>query len=223
MKREIDINEISDGKLYDIDDLVRADTAGCGGCSACCHGVGELVHLNPFDVFCIRKATGLTFDALLSDMLVLRPNGKLLQPHLGMHDESEACRFLSTEGRCTIHEHRPSICRLFPLGRVYDDQRDFKYILLKGACVKPKLDKIRVSKWINIDDYDANKTFLLEWYRLNKALTFRMKFVREQPEIDAVNEFLFETFYRIEAADASGFYALFHEKLPGAKNKLGIL
>lgn len=223
MKREIDINEISDGKLYDINDLVRADTSGCGGCSACCHGVGELVYLNPFDVFSIRKATGLTFDALLSDMLVLRPNGKLFQPHLGMHGESEACRFLSTEGRCTIHEHRPSICRLFPLGRVYDDQRDFKYILLKDACVKPKLDKIKLSKWINIDDYEANKTFLLEWYRLNKALAFRMKFVREQPEIDAINELLFETFYRIEASDASGFYALFHEKLPGTKNKLGIL
>lgn len=223
MKREIDINEISDGKLYDIDELVRADTAGCGSCSACCHGVGELVKLNPFDVFNIRKATGLTFDALISDVLALKPNGKLLQPHLGMHDESEACRFLSAEGRCTIHEHRPSICRLFPLGRVYDDQRDFKYILLKGACVKPKLDKIRVSKWININDYEVNKAFLLEWHRLNKALAFRMKFVREQSEIDAINELLFDVFYRIEAADTPSFYTLFHERLPEAKNKLGIL
>ena len=44
------LDEISDGKLYDIEDIVKADTCGCDGCSDCCHDVGELVVLTPFDI-----------------------------------------------------------------------------------------------------------------------------------------------------------------------------
>ena len=34
MKRNIDIKEISDGKLYGPNDMVKADCRGCEGCSA---------------------------------------------------------------------------------------------------------------------------------------------------------------------------------------------
>ena len=44
------LDEISDGKLYDIGDMVKADTGGCTGCSDCCKDVGDLVVLTPFDV-----------------------------------------------------------------------------------------------------------------------------------------------------------------------------
>ena len=37
------LEEISDGKLYDIEDIVKADTCGCDGCNDCCRDVGELV------------------------------------------------------------------------------------------------------------------------------------------------------------------------------------
>ncbi len=36
MKREIDWKEISDGKLYSLNDMVKADCGDCKGCSACC-------------------------------------------------------------------------------------------------------------------------------------------------------------------------------------------
>ena len=44
------LEEISDGNLYDINDIVKADTCGCDGCSDCCIDVGDLVVLTPFDV-----------------------------------------------------------------------------------------------------------------------------------------------------------------------------
>ena len=36
MERQIDMNEVSDGRCYTANDLVRADCGGCQGCSACC-------------------------------------------------------------------------------------------------------------------------------------------------------------------------------------------
>ena len=35
MKRFISMEEISDGRLYGADDMVRAGCGGCEGCSAC--------------------------------------------------------------------------------------------------------------------------------------------------------------------------------------------
>ena len=41
MEREVSLEDISDGKLYGINDMVRADSGGCEGCSACCRGMGS--------------------------------------------------------------------------------------------------------------------------------------------------------------------------------------
>lgn len=49
MERQIDLNEISDGRLYGLSDMVRADCGGCAGCSACCSGMGRSVVLDPLD------------------------------------------------------------------------------------------------------------------------------------------------------------------------------
>ena len=38
--------------------------------------------------------------------------------------------------------------------------------------------------------YDENKRFILEWYKFIKALTFRLKFVRDEEEIKAINKIL---------------------------------
>ena len=51
MKRNIDMNEISDGKLYDINDMVKADCNDCKGCSACCQGMGQSIMLDPLDIY----------------------------------------------------------------------------------------------------------------------------------------------------------------------------
>ena len=36
MEREIDMKEVSDGRLYGPRDMVKADCGGCAGCSQCC-------------------------------------------------------------------------------------------------------------------------------------------------------------------------------------------
>ena len=222
MKLLSTLEGISDGKMYDIEDIVKADTGGCNGCSACCHSVGELVVLTPFDAYEIASHLKISFDELLVDNIWLRENNKILLPHLKMHGDSERCSFLNEEGRCTIHGHRPNICRLFPLGRVYEED-SFKYFLQVSGCVKSDLKNVKVKEWIGIENYSENKTFILEWYHLLKALTFRLKFVRDEGEKNAISEYLLDTFYRITLKDGEDFYAVFSKRLPEAKRWLGII
>ena len=214
------LNEISDGKLYDIEDMVKADTCGCNGCSDCCNDVGDLVVLTPFDIYEMTTYLNTDFDKLLGDKILLRENNKITLPYLKMQDENKNCSFLDKNGRCTIHLKRPNICRLFPLGRAYQDN-DFKYFLQVDNCPKDELKDVKVSQWINIENYNENKKFILEWYKFIKALTFRLKFVRDEDEIENINQILLDSFYRVKIDN--DFYKSFEELLPKVKNKLGII
>ncbi|OJV63816.1 MAG: hypothetical protein BGO41_00505 [Clostridiales bacterium 38-18] len=219
MQTNVYLNAVSDGQTYEINDQVKADTQGCEGCSACCQGVGDYITLTPFDVFEIKRATALSWEALLEKHLTLKLSDGMVQPFLSMEGVAERCAFLNENQRCSIHAYRPNICRLFPLGRVYEDD-DFKYFLLQDACVKPKLEKIKVKKWIGIENYAENKRFLLDWYKVIKALAFRMKFVRDSEDQRAMYDLFLEGFY---AFDTEDFYAEFYSRLPKVKSDLGIL
>ncbi len=214
------LDEISDGKLYDIEDMVKADTCGCDGCSDCCRDVGDLVVLTPFDVYEITSYLGVNFDELLGDKIQLREDNKILLPYLKMQDKNKYCSFLNKEGRCMIHSKRPNICRMFPLGRIYKND-DFKYFLQIENCPKDNLEDVKVRDWLGIKNYYENKKFILEWHKFIKALTFRLKFMRDEKEIEEVNKIILDNFYRIKIE--GDFYNEFMKCLPEVKNRLGII
>ena len=94
MLREVDIKEISDGRLYGVNDMVKADCGGCAGCSVCCRGMGESIVLDPFDVYRITTGLSVTFDDLLREKLALRVVDGLILPYVRMTGKDEACVFL---------------------------------------------------------------------------------------------------------------------------------
>ena len=65
MKRNVDMREISDGRLYTAEDMVRADCHDCQGCSACCSDMGDSVILDPMDIWRLYSGTGMEFAELV--------------------------------------------------------------------------------------------------------------------------------------------------------------
>ena len=55
MRRDVSLEEISDGKLYGANDMVKADCQDCTGCSDCCQGMGDTLVLDPLDVYRLRS------------------------------------------------------------------------------------------------------------------------------------------------------------------------
>ena len=95
MEREIDLKEISDGKLYSSSDMVKADCGDCKGCSACCQGMGSSILLDPYDIYRLSTGTGLSFEDLLKGRIELNMSDGLILPNLKMAGEKEACSFLN--------------------------------------------------------------------------------------------------------------------------------
>ena len=139
-----------------------------------------------------------------------------------MNGDNEKCSFLDLNGRCSIHSHRPNICRLFPLGRVYENN-DFKYFLQVGNCKNTTLQEVKVRDWLGIEDYEKNKEFILMWHNIIKAMNFRMKFVYDEEEVRQLNDILIDSFYKVEYEMDKDFYSIFNRIIPEAKQKLGII
>lgn len=220
MKREVSLEEISDGKLYDLNDLVKVDCHDCEGCFECCCGMGESIILDPFDIYRLTGALGKGFEQLLGAHLELHVVDGVILPNLRMAGERDCCTFLNEEGRCSIHPHRPGICRLFPLGRVYENG-SFQYFLQTGECQKKNRSKIRVKKWIDTPDAGRNEQFILAWHDFVLDL---QELLTKQPDMEAakkINLYVLETFFFQSWDQNEDFYRQFEARLAEAKRALG--
>lgn len=221
MERQVDLKEISDGKLYGLEDMVRADCAGCAGCSACCMGMGSSVILDPYDVHRLVTGTGMSFEALLQKHLELNVVDGVILPNLKMAGEKEACAFLNDEGRCSVHPYRPGICRIFPLGRLYEDG-SFRYILQVNECKKGNRSKVKVKKWIDTPDAKNYDKYIADWHYFLKDL---QRIAREDEEgvaAKTISMYVLKTFYLAGFATDKDFFGQFYSRLDMARNSLGL-
>lgn len=211
MKRYVELSEISDGKLYEEEDMARLGCRDCEGCSACCRGMGDTVILDPLDVHRISGRLQKTAQQLIGEgALALGVVDGIILPHLQMQPGSDACFFLSGEGRCTIHDSRPGICRLFPLGRYYENG-DFRYFLQTGECRRERRSKVRISKWIDTPDLLRYRQFILDWHYFLNDVEEKLKV---QPEMARQwDTLILQGFYLTAYGTEEEFYPQFQKRL----------
>ena len=165
MKREGDLSSLTDGKLYRSNDMAKLGCNDCEGCSACCKGMGNSVVLDPYDVWRLSKGLGIPFAEMIGRQVMLSIVDGLILPSLNMENETGVCPFLNEAGRCSIHAFRPGICRLFPLGRYYQED-GFSYVLMTGECKKENRTKVKIEKWIGEADLKTYEKFIVQWKKL---------------------------------------------------------
>ena len=192
-------------KLYDKNDMVKTGCHDCKGCSSCCRGMGDTVILDPFDVYRLTTGLGKSFEELMNGSIALHVEEGIILPHVQMEEKSGHCVFLNEEGRCRIHAYRPGLCRIFPLGRSYEEGT-LKYFLLED-CPAQNKTKVKVEKWIDTPDISQNEKFLVTWHYLVKALREKTE------EAQKVNVLLLKVFYFMPYSGEIDFYSQFEERM----------
>ena len=86
MKRDLRLEEFTDGKLYSKNDMVKVGCNDCAGCSACCQDMGDSIVLDPYDVHQLTTNLSISFEDLLTKQIALHvvdgvvlPSIKLIQ------------------------------------------------------------------------------------------------------------------------------------------------
>lgn len=199
-------------KLYGNNDMAKIDCHDCKGCSSCCRDMGESIWLDSYDVFNLTISLGKPFESLLQNEVELHVEDGLILPNIRMIGEGEPkCSFLSEEGRCSIHAIRPGFCRLFPLGRNYEDGK-LSYFVLEDACPAPAKSKVKINKWLGVPRLKDYEDFLVQWHVLTKGLrAFYEANADNDAVIKAVNMQFLQIFYLAPYAEMD-FYIQFSER-----------
>lgn len=197
--------------LYSANDMARLGCGDCAGCSACCRGMGQSIVLDPYDIYHLQAATGLTFGQLMQEKVELHVEDGLILPSIRMQDDSDLCGFLDREGRCGIHNHRPGLCRLFPLGRNYDES-GLKYFLLEDACRKQNRTKVKIRKWLGIEALPQYEGFLVTWHDLRREVQEQIAKRQEDGFTQKMNIKFLEVFYQNPYDIDQDFYEQFNER-----------
>ena len=195
----------TDMRLYDRSDMVKAGCHDCKGCSECCRGMGDTVILDPFDIYRLTTGLGKSFEELMNGSIALHVEEGIILPHIQMKEGNGPCVFLNGEGRCSIHAYRPGLCRLFPLGRNYEEGR-LQYFLLND-CPAQNKTKVKVDKWLDTPNMVQYEGFLITWHYLLKELRNRTE------EAQAVNVLMLKTFYLKPYRTDTDFYSQFEERV----------
>lgn len=175
-------------------------------------GNGKFHHIGSNGSVEIATRKKENFDTLLANYLELNVVDGMVLPNLKMAGEEEACLFLK-DGRCSIHGYRPGICRLFPLGRIYEEN-GFKYFIQVHECKKQERGKVKIKKWLGIADQKRYEDFVWRWHTFLKNCEEGMKELDEQ-NAKVLTVVVLRNFYQMpyQAEEEEQFYPEFEERL----------
>ena len=181
--------------------------------------------IDPYDCYKLTTGLGKTFEQLTMNELELNVVDGIIMPNLKMQKSDGRCAFLRKDNLCNIHTIRPGICRMFPLGRYWEDETHFKYIVQKGECNKDNLSKIKLKKWLGIEGLAEYDSYIVRWHEYVKQLQAALPGLSED-NVKILNTFNLRVFYMTTyagCADDKAFYAEFDRRLAMAKEKLGLM
>lgn len=204
MLREMDLETQTDGRRYGINDMAKLGCNDCSGCSDCCSSVEDTIILDPYDMYRLEAGAGISVNELMNSYLELGVVDGVILPHIKMDSQTHACRFLNSEGRCSIHPYRTGFCRLYPLGRLYENG-DFSYVLMTDQCDRART-KVKISKWIDTPQPDKYHSFILRWHDFLKE--FQNRFM-ENPDAESMKPVVMQilnVFYLQQYGSETDFY-----------------
>ena len=165
--------------------LGREDTFRfhCTGCGACCKHREDIL-VTPFDLNRMAHYLGMEMREVFREYCVwyTGPSSKLPVVTVRMLGPEQICPFLENT-RCRIHEAKPTVCALFPLGRLGSDEDDsIRYILQKVSCGTE--DEVHtVQDWLVGFGLEESETWFREWQKVIMPMAKRMReFAEKSPE-----------------------------------------
>lgn len=105
----------AEARILDLSDPFAVSCTASGCAANCCTKSAPII-LNPFEVSLISSESGMSYEDLLDIFDTDRARGFPLV----MLPRDPSCHFWTGQG-CRIYRGRPLACRLYPLGRVFDN------------------------------------------------------------------------------------------------------
>lgn len=133
----------------------------CTQCGDCCRNRTEPIMITGIDILNIARAKKITAQEAVEKYTNkhIGPDSKL--PILTLKERSYdgSCSLLR-KGKCSVHESKPIVCRLYPIGRSYDVKtKEIVYFLNPNRCNAGDGKTWTLDKWLrqfHVHDFDED-------------------------------------------------------------------
>lgn len=160
-----------DIEIYRKNELKPEDTFHfeCEMCGSCCRNRSEPILVTGADIYRMARALGITMMNAVEDNTVGYIGESSHMPVLVLKERLDgSCRLLR-KGRCMVHQDKPAVCALYPLGRFYDFQDDsFHYFVNPVTCQPNRKDgkSWTLQEWLDEFKIEETEKMTRVWNRL---------------------------------------------------------
>jgi uncharacterized protein len=133
----------------------------CTKCGKCCDQT--IIHLYPFDIKLICDNLGISVDGFHQKYSMFKLDENNIY-RCALRNKPK-CPFKKEDNTCGIYNFRPIRCRLFPVGRFYDDE---KILYLLSNFPSPGFDsnkKQSFEQWVNDQGVSLYDKLATDWNR----------------------------------------------------------
>ena len=106
--------ESIENRQMKMDDILPFSCTHCGGCCV----QQEEILISPLDLFRLAKELGLTAEQFMDQYAecYIGESSRMPIVRVAPKGETRRCPLLKNN-KCSVHAVKPSVCRLYPLGR----------------------------------------------------------------------------------------------------------
>jgi len=143
----------------------------CKGCGGCCKGREDIV-LSGYDLYRLCVRLSLAPDLVLNAFCRLYMGSVSLLPVVRLQprrDTGNNCPFLY-KNRCSVHEAKPLVCALYPLGQTIELNGRVSYFCQDDGCGGPRREFL-LRDYLNASGIAQREALDVEWARLNIRLS----------------------------------------------------
>ena len=163
----------------------------CSMCGSCCRNRSEPIVITGADLFRIAKAQNMEVEEALWKYTrgYLGEESHLPVAVLAERDDG-SCKLLR-KGKCTVHNSKPAVCAIFPLGRFYDSRvGGFRYFT-QGGCSRGKLNgkTWTLEEWLTEFSIRESESMTAAWNTLLAVVAQETRKMKKT----AISEGMFKT------------------------------
>lgn len=147
----------------------------CTECGECCKRREDIM-LSPYDLNRIARYLGVEIGKVIEDYCTCYIGGssKLPVVIMNMEGHEKKCPFLKY-GKCKIHAAKPTVCALFPLGRLgTEEDYSIRYVLQHVECGTED-EQHTVREWLGEFGLTESEAWFREWQKTILQLSKRVR------------------------------------------------
>lgn len=178
----------------------------CRHCGKCCINQ-DMITFNARDIYNIARKKGMTMRQVVETYteVYIGDNSRIPVVHLLSNGPKGACPLLEN-GRCSVHDCKPTVCALFPIGRVIMGEKvgepiedlnklQVKYILIDHDCGSAKRVNT-VRSWLDKFGIPEHDDFFLLWNKVLMSLTMAVQKLEEAKTPKPILNLLWDSLFQ---------------------------